>query len=130
MSNYINNRIYIKSDAETFQNIVNLLIDKEKDETTYEKFWPMPDGLDARQAYEWREANYGCTKGIECGLSNKQQWIEFSTNFDPAVKIVERLAQMFPAAEMEHSYSTEDDDYWLDYYKNGELTQHKVDFNF
>ena len=71
MSNPISNYIKIESSKEIFETIVSLLIDEEKDETTYYKFWPAPEGLTEREEYEWRMTNHQCTNGV-CAIVNER----------------------------------------------------------
>ena len=125
MSNPICNEITIKCEKETFKKIAMILIDEEKGETTYNKFWNMPEGLDEMQAYEWREENYGCTKGIFADVDYEKQEIFFETDHTPAVKVVERIAQLFPKTRIEYGYDFFDQDFRyhdiLDTYENGIL---------
>ena len=127
MSNPISNFIRIKSDKETFENIVNILIDEERAETTYSKFWPAPEGMSERKEYEWRMENHQCTKGVCASVDRTEQTIWFETNFDPAALIVKRLAKLFPEARFEYGYETCDDDWHdlFDVYENGILVHHE-----
>ena len=121
MSYPIQNYIKVISEKETFESIVALLIDEQKEETTYEKFWAIPDGLSERENYEWREENYQCTKGIYA--DRIQQAISFETNFYPAVRIIEYIACLFPEARLEYGYDQSDDEEHeiFDVYENGIL---------
>ena len=127
MSNPISNFIKVVSNKETFENIVNILIDEEREETTYSKFWPSPEGLSEREEYEWRMANYQCTKGVCTIVDHNEQTIWFETNYDPAVLIVKRIAQLFHEARFEYGYTIEDDEVhdMFDVYENGVLIHHE-----
>ena len=123
MSNPISNFIKVVSSKETFENIVNILIDEERAETTYSKFWAAPEGLSEREAYEWRMENHQCTKGVCADVDRNEQTIWFETNCDPAALIIERIARLFPEARFEYGYTIEDDDEhdMFDVYENGVL---------
>ena len=123
MSNPISNFIKVVSGKETFENIVNILIDEERAETTYSKFWAAPEGLSEREEYEWRMENHQCTKGVCADVDRNEQNIWFETNCDPAALIVEHIARIFPEARFEYGYTIEDDDEhdMFDVYENGVL---------
>ena len=125
MSNPICNNMFIKCKKETFKEIVMILIDEDNEETTYSKFWSMPEGMDKAQESEWQESNYGCTKGICAFADYEKQEIFFETNHTPAVRIVERIAQMFSETRIEYGYDFYDRDFRfhdiLDIYENGIL---------
>ena len=127
MSNPISNFIRINSSKETFESIVNILIDEERNETTYSKFWPAPEGLTERDEYEWRMENHQCTKGVNATVNRDEQSIWFETNCDPAALIVERIAHLFPEARFEYGYTVEDDEEhdMFDVYENGILIHHE-----
>ena len=116
MNNPIENTVTIISNKDTFEKIVSLLIDEENGETTYEKFWPVPEGKDKNDIYN-------CTKGIYAGVDREKQTIDFTTNHMPAVLIVERIAQMFPEAKIEYAYDLYDDEVHevFDVYEKGIL---------
>ncbi len=126
MSYPIDNYIYVRSNKETYNEIVSLLLNENRTETTYEKFWPIPEGADKQQ---WYEENYGCTKGVYADADEEKQTISFTTNFDPSVRIIERLAQLFPTVRFEHCYEESYDEIrdMIDTYENGILVNREVE---
>ena len=127
MSCPISNYLRITSSKDTFETIVNLLVDEVREETTYSKFWPAPEGLNEKEDYEWCMENYQCTKGICATVDRAKQTIYFETNFDPATLIVERHAKLFPDTGIEYSYDMYDNNTHeiTDTYENGTLVDHQ-----
>ncbi len=112
MSWPISNYLVIKSNKETFKTILNLFVDLKSDTTTYEKFCT-PEEIKA----------FDVTRGISITLDQKAQSIDFITNFNPAVPIVEKLAKLFPAVNFEYDYELLDNEEHevFDIYSNGVL---------